>query len=194
MLAYVFWHWPKPTVDRDAYVQKLRLFHESLATNRPEGFSHSLVVEMPGPPWLNAGSFAFEDWYLVNDSAALDKLNFAAVSGRNEKPHNTVATEAAGGIAGLYRLKQGDLDSLPRSNFANWFAKPATVPYPDLYSKLSSISEQPGVGLWCRQMTLGPTTEFCFRSENELTVPPGLVDEVYAIPIKTVWSGTTSQV
>ena len=192
-LAYVFWHWPRPTISREDYLEKLRLFHASLAANPSDGFSQSLVFESPAPPWLNADSVAYEDWYLVDDSAALDKLNFAAVSGRNEKPHNTVAVEAEGGIAGLYRLKQGDGSSLARAKFALWFSKSTSLSYPDLYSKLSTLSSQNGVGLWCRQMTLGPTNEFCFRSENELTLPFGAGSDIYSTTVEVVWNGVASE-
>ena len=91
MLAYVFWHWPKPSIEIDEYIRKLIEFHASLASHAPDGFSHSVVVELTRPPWLQAESVAFEDWYLVRDSAVLDQLNFAAVSGENELPHNQVA-------------------------------------------------------------------------------------------------------
>ena len=188
MLAYVFWHWPRPTITKYDYLQKLSLFHDSLAANPSEGFSHSIVFEIPNPPWLKADSIAYEDWYLVEDSASLDKLNFAAVSGQNEQPHNTVAVEAAGGIAGLYRLKQGEISGLACSRFALWFAKSSAVTYPDLYAKFSALTFQPGVGLWCRQMTLGPTTEFCLRSEEQLSLPPDVASETYVLPLKTVFS------
>src|SRR5262249_21113218 len=183
-LAYVFWHWPKAGVNLNEYIQKLTDFHTSLARHAPEGFSRSVVVEIPEPPWLNAESVAFENWYLVDDSAALDKLNFAAVSGENELPHNKVAFEAAGGTAGLYRLRQGNIDSLPRAKLATWFSKASGVTYSKLYAKFDELCSQPGVGLWCRQMTLGPTTEFCLRSESEVALPGGVVTDVYSLPVK----------
>lgn len=193
-LAYVFWHWPRTSISREDYLEKLTLFHASLSANPSDGFSHSVVFEIPAPPWLSVDSVAYEDWYLVDDFAALDKLNFAAVSGRNEKPHNAVAVEAEGGIAGLYRLKQGEVSALARARFALWFSKSTSLSYPDLYSGLSTLSSQSGVGLWCRQMTLGPTNEFCFRSENEITLPAEAGTNVYLTPLKTVWTGFAPQI
>jgi hypothetical protein len=187
MLAYVFWHWPKSNISLSEYVTRLTGFHASLAKHAPEGFSHSVVVQLTKPPWLKAESIAFEDWYLVKDSAVLDPLNFAAVSGENESPHNEVAFEAAGGIAGLYRLKQGDIRALQSANFATWFSKAPSVSYDKLYSELTPLCTRSGVGLWCRQMTLGPTTEFCLRSENELELPGGVATDIYKTPIKTIW-------
>jgi len=187
MLAYVFWHWPKPNIKVDEYIRKLIEFHASLASHAPEGFSHSLVVELTRPPWLKAESVTFEDWYLVKDSAVLDQLNFAAVSGENELPHNQVAFDAAGGTAGLYRLKQGDISALQTANVATWFSKDPGVSYKQLYEELNPLCSGSGVGLWCRQMTLGPTTEFCLRSETEIALPSGVATDVYRTPIKTVW-------
>src|SRR5262245_37407937 len=181
MLAYVFWHWPRTNVDLKDYIQKLTDFHASLAGHAPEGFSHSAVVEMSKPPWLNAESVAFEDWYLVKDSAALDKLNFAAVSGKNELPHNKVAFDAAGGTAGLYRLREGRIDSLPSARVATWFSKASGVTYDTLYAELNHLCSQSGAGLWCRQMTLGPTTEFSFRSKGEVALPSGIASDVYSL-------------
>jgi hypothetical protein len=188
MLAYVFWHWPKSDVAVEHYVLKLGAFHESLAMNAPAGFSHSLVFELRKPRWLQASSIAFEDWYLVEDSAALDKLNFVAISGNNELPHNQVAFDAAGGTAGLYRLRLGDLQSLGRSPQVTWFSKSPGASYADLFSKLNALCSSAGVGLWCRQMTLGPTTEFCLRSESEISWPEGVATEVDTMIVKTVWS------
>ena len=190
MLAYVFWHWPRPEISNAEYVEKLCAFHDSLATHLPNGFSRSIVFELNKPPWLKANSIAYEDWYLVEDSAALDKLDFAAVSGKNEKPHYEIASHAAGGTAGLYRLRQGHLDALAHSRIALWFSKAQGVRYPDLYSALNPVCAEPGVGLWCRQMTLGPTTEFCLRSDREITLPGGVTNESHSVAVKTIWSSS----
>ena len=189
MLAYVFWHWPKPSIKVDEYIRKLIEFHASLASHAPEGFSHSVVVELTRPPWLKAESVAFEDWYLVRDSGVLDQLNFAAVSGENELPHNQVAFDAAGGTAGLYRLKQGHLRALQTANIAVWFSKASAVSYEQLYTDLDPLCSRSGVGLWCRQMTLGPTTEFCLRSETEVDLPAGVATDLYSARVKTIWGG-----
>lgn len=187
MLAYVFWHWPKPNISLDEYIRKLNAFHASLARHAPEGFSHSVVVELSKPPWLKAESVAFEDWYLVKDSAVLDRLNSAAVSGKNELPHNQVAFDAAGGTAGLYRLRLGGIHALQTANVATWFSKAPSVSYDKLYADLNSLCSRSGVGLWCRQMTLGPTNEFCLRSDGEVKLPGGVAADVYSTPIKTIW-------
>ena len=172
MLAYVFWHWPQSNVDSDSYVEHLTQFHQVLAANKPEGFQQSVVFRIRGANWLNTTDEAYEEWYLLDDSAAMDRLNEAAVSGVCEEPHNRVARAAADGIGGLYRLRAGGED-LAHAKFAVWLSKPAGVTYKDFYAALEPLTAQPGVALWGRQMTLGPTTEFCIHSTNPIELPPG---------------------
>lgn len=172
MLAYVFWHWPQVNIDRDAYEDHLRGFQQTLAANKSAGFQESVVFRIRGANWLNTGDEAYEEWYLLDDSAAMDRLNDAAVSGACEEPHNRVAREAADGIGGLYRLREG-VGNLNDAKIAVWLSKPAGVSYKHFYADLRSLTAQPGVALWGRQMTLGPTTEFCIHSQSPIELPPG---------------------
>ena len=166
MLAYVFWHWPQPEVDAETYVDLLASFHDTLNAHKPVGFHGSRVFRMNGVSWLDTAGDAYEDWYLLDDSAALDRINEAAVSGVCEAPHNLVARKAAGGTAGLYRIKAGSVFHEPR--FALWLSKPPGISYTDFYATLEPI----GTGaLWQRQMTLGPTTEFLIHSAVEIQLP-----------------------
>jgi hypothetical protein len=102
----------------------------------------------------------------------MDRLNDAAVSGACEEPHNRVAREAADGIGGLYRLRTGGED-LAQAKFALWLSKPSGVSYKDFYATLQPLTSQEGTALWGRQMTLGPTTEFCIHSTNPIELPAG---------------------
>jgi hypothetical protein len=167
MLAYVFWHWPQPQVERDSYVDHTIEFHRTLAANKPAGFRESVVFRVRGANWLKTDGEVYEEWYLLDDSAGMDRLNEAAVSGACEEPHNRVAREAADGTGGLYRLRAG-AEELAQAKFANWLSKPAGVSYSDFYMSLQPKTSQPHVALWGRQMTLGPTTEFCLHSQTEL--------------------------
>src|ERR1044071_1553361 len=171
MFAYVFWHWPQPSIDRGAYEDHLREFQQTLAANKSSGFQQSVVFRIRGASWLNTSDEAYEEWYLLDDSAAMDPLNEAAVSGACEEPHNRVAREAADGTGGLYRFRNGQ-ENFAQSKFALWLSKPSGVSYNDFYSTLQPLTSQPGVGLWGRQMTLGPTTEFCIHSPNPIELPP----------------------
>src|ERR1044071_2687925 len=172
MLAYVFWHWPRPEIERGQYLDHLAEFHRTLAANKPQGFQRSVVFRIHGAYWLKTDGESFEEWYLVDDSAALDPLNEAAVSGACEEPHNRVAREAADGTGGLYRLREG-VENLDQARFALWLSKPAGVSYKTFYTDLQSLTSQPGVALWGRQMTLGPTTEFCIHSQTPIALPQG---------------------
>ena len=144
MLAYVFWHWPQPGIDQDTYVAHLVDFHQTLAVNKPIGFQHSAVFRIRNADWLNTQGDAYEDWYLLDDSAAMDRLNEAAVSGACEEPHNRVAREAADGIGGLYRLRAGE-ENLAQARFAVWLSKPPGVSYNDFYAALQPLTPREGV-------------------------------------------------
>ena len=185
MLAYVFWHWPQSNIDRGQYLDHLADFHRTLASNKPSGFQRSIVFGITGAGWLNTTGEVFEEWYLLDDSAAMDRLNDAAVSGVCEEPHNKVARQAADGTGGLYRFRAGEED-LAESKYAVWLSKPNGVSYHGFYAALQPLTSQPGVGLWGRQMTLGPTTEFCIHSSNPLQLPPNYTGQT--IPLEHIWS------
>jgi len=187
MLAYVFWHWSKPNTDRETYETKLRDFHRTLAAQPSRGFKYSVAFKLNNPSWLQTSGDAYEDWYLVEDSAALDPLNEAAVSGPREQPHNRVAADVAGGTAGLYRVKQGEAVSLFTARFACWFAKPAGLSYPDFFTQMKPLTSGETTCLWGRQMTLGPTTEFCLHSRDQLSLPRGYEGQI--LSLETIWSG-----
>jgi hypothetical protein len=173
MLAYVFWHWPDPAVAPESYEDRLIAFHQSLAARKPQGFHCSVVFQIDGAPWLGAGRRGYEDWYLVEGSFALDLLNEAAVSNARKEIHDQAARMAAGGTAGLYRLRRG-APTVAESRWATWFAKPAGTSYEEFYVQLQPWTDRPGVGLWGRQMTLGPTPEFCLLSPHRLELPASL--------------------
>jgi hypothetical protein len=172
MLAYVFWHWPQTTVDPQSYLAHLESFHRTLAANKPDGFQRSVVFRIEEADWLATRGPAYEEWYLLDDSAAMDPLNDAAVSGACEQPHNLVAREADGGTAGLYRLRSAE-EVFNEARFAVWLAKPDGVSYRAFYAALAPLTAQPHAALWGRQMTLGPTTEFCLHSQTPVQLPAG---------------------
>ena len=161
MLAYTFWHWKRPDVAVEEYEARQRTFHEALGVAPPDGFSGSSCFAISGAPWAGDGGAAYEDWYLVRDSAALDALNAAAISASRQAPHDAAAAVAAGEIAGLYRIRLGERQATP--TIAHWFLKPAGVSYAALEQTMRPLVDAHGGTLWCRQMTLGPTPEFCLQ-------------------------------
>lgn len=172
MLAYVFWHWRRQEIARDAYEALQRRFHAALEAAPPLGFLRSRSLAIAGVPWAAAGGEAYEDWYLVDGSAALDPLNAAAVSASRQVPHDAAAAAAHGGTAGLYSLRLGAAGEMPST--ATWFAKPAGMGYPALFATLEPLVQAEGAALWGRQMTLGPTPEFCLHSRRAVALPAAL--------------------
>ena len=168
MLAYVFWHWSAPGTSQPQYEEYLRKFHGALAEYPPEGFTRSAAFRITGVRWLQQPS-AYEDWYLVNNFASLGILNDAAVSGQRKFPHDDAARLAAGGTAGLYKLVDGKAD-FPAFRFAVWMTKPRDTSY-DQFFQEARVWTQGRAALWQRQMTLGPTSEFCLQSAEQIAIP-----------------------
>ena len=175
MLAYVFWHWPAPGVERGAYKARLVAFHRALRSAPPTGFRGSRVLAVEGAPWA-PGTPAYEDWYFLDDFAALGALNEAAVTAARQAPHDAVARVAGGGAGGVYRrLAQGD-GSAPHS--ARWLSKPEGEGYASFLARLP-----PGEA-WQRQLVLGPAPEFCLFG----AAPDGV--EPLVVPVRVVDEGT----
>lgn len=188
MLAYVFWHWPRPTEDTAQYVAHLGAFHASLRDSPPAGFLASAAFELAALPWQAPTTPPtppyFADWYLVEGFAALEALNDAAVSASRLPLHNTVAYASAGGAGGLYRLRAGTPD-LSGVGVTSWFAKPAGMSYDALYAQLDPFVREHGGALWRRQMVLGPAPEFCWWAPGAVALPEGIPGQ--SIPLNRVF-------
>lgn len=134
MLAYVFWHRPREDVDRPRYEDALARFHASLA-------NPSAVFRLDRLPFEDAGGY--EDWYLVEDWAALGELNRSAVDAAHGGYHDAAAELVAEGWGGVYALVRGESEP---PTAARWQWK-----QPD----------DPATPFWQRQMVLGPAPEYC---------------------------------
>jgi len=183
MLAYTFWHWKRPDVAQGEYEERQRAFHKALGSAPPPAFEGSSCFAISGAPWAADGAAAYEDWYLVRDSAALDALNAAAISASRQAPHDAAAAVAAGGIAGLYRIRIGAVPGAPTAGL--WFRKPAGMSYAELDASLRPIVEARRGALWCRQMTLGPTPEFCLQLPDAAAWDGGLLRPL-SVPLRRV--------
>jgi hypothetical protein len=172
MLAYVFWHWRRPDTDPGDYEKTQRRFHQALAAEPPAGFLRSLSVAIRAAPWANRDGEAYEDWYLVRDSAALDRLDEGAVSGSRRAQHDAAASKAAGGTAGLYRARVGEPPPAPRH--ALWFGKPPGMSYDQLFATVRPLASAGRGALWVRQMVLGPTPEMCLQTSEPVSLPAAL--------------------
>jgi hypothetical protein len=188
LLAYVFWHWRHPSADRAEYESAQQAFHHALAASPSDGFVRSFSHAITGAPWANDGDEAYEDWYLVRDSAALDPLDAAAITAGRKSAHDAAAALAAKGTAGLYQLRLGTAPTSPRS--AQWFVKPAGMAYPQLFAAIEPSLGPVGGSLWMRKMTLGPATEFCVLAREPALLAPSF--QMFAFQIRPVWSGTAA--
>jgi hypothetical protein len=177
VLAYLFWHGPPPDLAPERYEAALAAFHRALARHAPAGFHGSAAFRVQGTPWVGD----YEDWYLVEDWAALGALNEAAVSGPRREPHDAVAQLSADGAGGVYGLVRGQPDPAP-ARWALWLDKPRGEPYADFIESIGPLADEGGGGVWQRQLVLGPGREFCVLASQ----PPGDVRGGLALPLAPV--------
>ena len=167
MLAYVFSHRPAGDVDVAAYEDSLRRFHAELASASLNGFIESVTFAIGG---------GYSDWYLLENTAAMEVLNAAAVSGARASAHDSAARMAADGAGKLLSLATGTpwMDE----GFEVRFGKPVGMPYKDFYARLEPWTEAAGVSLWRRMMVLGPPPEFCLITPSRVELPTEMHPEV----------------
>jgi hypothetical protein len=180
-LAYLFWHWPRAEAPRDAYERDLADFQAALRAARPRGFLDSTTFRVAAPPFGSRRD-GYEDWYLVDDFAALGVLETAAVAdaGGVGERHERAARAAETGTAGLYGLRAGRPGL--GGGVAHWFRKPDGMGYGDLDELLAPLlggGGGAGAGLWQRKLTFGPAPEFCLAAGGRLELPADL--EVLAV-------------
>ena len=167
MLAYVFWHVPRAGVAARDYEAAHHQFHDVLWQSQVPGLLGLRVYALPAVPWLEPQVTGYEDWHLLEDSAALDVLNEAAVTRARQLPHDRIAAMAANGTAGLYGLRSG---TLVKPTHACWLSKPEGVSYVNFEQALQPLIDS-GCCLWGRRMTLGPSPEFCLQAPAGMTLP-----------------------
>jgi hypothetical protein len=167
VLAYLFSHRPGPGVEASGYEDALRDFHAVLASTPPRGFVSSLTYRIGD---------GYTDWYLLEDSAAMDALNEAAVTGSRTSSHHSLARMAVDGVGKLLSLVAGTHDAAALCEMR--LAKPAGTAYPDLYASLQQVTGANGTGLWRRMMVLGPPPEFCLTAPAPVELPASLRPEV----------------
>jgi hypothetical protein len=164
MLAYVFWHRPAAGVAPEVYAGLVGRFHRSLAARPPAGFVGSASFHVPPPNWLG-DSPAVEDWYVVEDYAALGVLNEAAVGRGHLSAHDAAARHAGPGTGSIYRLLEGT--AIPAQvRVAVWVDKPRGVESPLLAALLGDGMDGDRAGLWQRQLALGPAPEYCVLADE----------------------------
>jgi hypothetical protein len=190
VLAYLFWHRPLESCDVAAYEQALIAFHRSLHRAPPVGLGGSAVFRVAQLPFLEqaaapsgehaAATPGYEDWYLVEDYAALGVLNGAAVGRGHRTAHDEAARRVAAGAGGLYALVEGErcesgqrpgLESIGDATLAVWVARPSGSRQRMLGELLGDGMDRRRASLWRRQLALGPAPEFCLLASE---LPPGV--------------------
>ena len=177
MLAYLFWHRPQPGTAPEEYEAALRGFHRSLAHQRPVGLRASCSFRVAELPWLpgpdGTPMGGYEDWYLLEDYAALGVLNAAAVGRGHRTAHDHAARRFGSGTAGLFALEEGDPTAFSRAPLAVWVARAPGSAEPALGELLGDGTSPGACCLWRRQLVLGPAPEFCLLATE---VPAGVAE------------------
>jgi hypothetical protein len=177
VLAYISWHRPVPTVESSAYERALEQFHRSLAHRPPCGFQGSAAFRAPELPWLaaagevaaggevegghGASGEGYEDWYLLEDWAAVGVLEEAAVSHGHASLHEHVASRAGVSSGAVYRLIEGHAAQLADARVAVWVTRSPGRERPSLEALLGDGMDPASGCVWRRCLGLGPAPEYC---------------------------------
>ena len=178
MLAYLFWHRPVEGTPTDSYEISQGRLHRSLAARPPEGFRGSAMYRAPQLPWLDTDSAparparpGYEDWYLVDDWAALGVLRQAAVSGGHRTAHDEAARHAGPATGGVYRLDEGEARPAAVRQ-AVWVTPARHRPdHEPAALLLGDGMDRERAALWRRELNLGPAPEYCLLATE---VPAGV--------------------
>jgi hypothetical protein len=217
VLAYLFWHRPLESSDAAAYEAAQVVFHRSLHRTPPVGLCGSAAFRVTALPWVapvvsaapavgavpSAGADrGYEDWYLVEDYAALGVLNGAAVGRGHRTAHDAAARLLGAGAGGLYALVEGDrpepggrpgCESIGEATHAVWVARPPGARRGMLGELLGDGMDRRHASLWRRQLVLGPAPEYCLlASEIPAGVSPTRLPAGWTATIlerELLWSG-----
>jgi hypothetical protein len=190
MLAFIAWHRPAAAVAPDAYESALERFHRSLAHMPPSGFRGSACLRVADAPWLDGGGY--EDWYLIDDWAALGVLEGAAVSHGHTGAHDAVAALTGMETAAVYRLLEGAANP-GATTTATWVTSARGHERPALAELLGDGIDPARDSLWQRCLVLGPAPEYCLHAgEVPAGVAPGRLPSGWSattIAHEVIWSG-----
>lgn len=187
-LAYVFWHPPASGEVVADYEAALSTFHRALADTPIAGLLATRAARVPDVPWLPGGGY--EDWYIVRNYGDLGELNGAAVDTARRHAHADIASRSGRGSGALYGLNVGTAAIAPA--VVVWLSKPRNVPYSEFYGELlARIGSaerllKSAVGVWRRQLVLGPAPEFCVTAPEPLPeLPPAW--SPFSVPVRSVY-------
>jgi hypothetical protein len=176
VLAYVFWHLPAEGIEDEAYERAAVRFHRSLARTPPAGLRGSAFYRVARLPWFE-GRAGYEDWYLLEDFAAVGVLNEAAVAHGHRTAHDELARRFGTGAGGMYGLLEGHADL--RHTQVVWVSRPPGSERGALGKLLGDGMDPERSSLWRRQLVLGPAPEYCVLAPESpagvapTRLPPG---------------------
>jgi hypothetical protein len=172
MLAYLFWHVPDAGTDTRDYETALLGFQASLARRPSPGLIACATFRISPVPWLDNRA-GYEDWCLLDSSAALDPLNAAAIDAQHADAHAAIAGKMDFGHGGLYAHFHGGALPLAGARVL-WLRRPRGIQYQEPLRAM--IDKAPGfLSCWRRQMVLGPAEEFAVvgSAQLALSLPAG---------------------
>ena len=110
-------------------------------------------------------------------------------NGWRKAAHDTAASLAAAGTAGLYQLKLGTALAAPRS--AQWFVKPSGMSYSQLFAAIEPALAPVGGSFWVRKMTLGPSPELCVLAREPAVLAPQF--QMFAFQLRPIWDDSVTE-
>jgi hypothetical protein len=119
---------------------------------------------LPAAPRLHA-PVGYEDWYLVEDFAAIGVLNEAAVGRGHKTSHNEAARLMGSGTAAIFSLLEGDTAAMGRQGVSVWVGREPGSARAEVAGLLVDGVAGPAA-LWRRQLVLGPAPEFCLLARE----------------------------
>jgi len=172
VLAYLFWHMPKPTVARADYERGLLAFSHALSDLNCRGVRRITSFRTSAVPWLGDAP-GYEDWATVDGASVLETLNDRAVAGPMAATHGAVAEQMGVGYGGVYYHLWGDMDPHVAER-AQWLSRPRGIDFRPVLEAISGTAARP-VSVWRRFMVLGPGLEFVVLGDAslELRIPDG---------------------
>ncbi|HTU79042.1 MAG TPA: hypothetical protein VMF09_09815 [Solirubrobacteraceae bacterium] len=120
-------------------------------------------AETTAPDAAGVGAAAgpdYEDWYLLDDWAAVGVLEEAAVAHGHVSLHDRVAARAEVATGAVYRLVEGHA-RLGEARVAIWVARARGHGRPSLAALLGDGMDPACGCLWRRCLGLGPAPEYC---------------------------------
>lgn len=158
-LAYIFWHHRRHSVSDEHYREAVAAFHERLAMNPPTGFVSSFSRRQNELPWMPAKVEIYEDWYIIENYAALEHLNAHAARGDMESTHDSVAELSATGSGAIYSLMFNHSEDVDLKSIV-WFDKTQLTKTKDFLATVDMKTKDNHGIAWRRQLSLGPAPEF----------------------------------